>query len=79
MTTRTRQVVLATITGPLVSLSPVDNGSGLSPYDVRDLARRAGADPKSTTRTTFIRLGELADLEAYAELRGVVVVRRRPP
>ena len=73
--TRPRQVMLATIRGRVVSLSPVDNGA-MTVADVRALVALATGEGRNTARGSIVGLSRLADVEALAEHRGVVVVRR---
>lgn len=75
MTRPPRQVMLATIRGRVVSLSPVDNGA-MTVADVRALVTLATGEGRSNARGSIVGLSRLADVEALAEHRGVVVVRR---
>lgn len=73
-----RRVVIATIRGRTVALAAVLDASGFTNSDVRSLCVTAAIEPRTTAHATFIGLSELPDLEALCEVRGVVVVRRRP-
>jgi hypothetical protein len=70
-----RPVILASVRGRTVALRAVDNGSGFDLAAVRRLAIDAGLDPQGTTRSCYIGLSDLLDLEALAEFRNVVVQR----
>ena len=71
-----RRVIVATIVGRVVRLAPVENGSGMTPGMVAEIALGAGLTPTRTRGATLLGLSDLPDLEAYAEFLRIVVVRR---
>lgn len=74
--TSVRRVVLADLRGSHVVLLPVAR-TGLTTTDVRALVEAAVVPVKAATAAgVFIAADRLADVEAMAELRGVVVQRR---
>lgn len=73
-----RRVVIADVRGRTVHLKPAQNGSGMSPADVRALATAAALVPHTTPSSTFIGLSALPDFEAMCEVSDVVVQRTSP-
>ena len=71
-----RRVIVATITGRVVRLAPIPNGSDLTLGAVADLASTAGCTPHRTRGAALLPLSQLPDLEAWCEFRGISVVRR---
>jgi hypothetical protein len=72
-----RPVIVANIRGRVVHLRPIDNGSQFTTADVAALASAAALLPRVTNGAVSLGLSELADFEAMAESRRIVVQRTR--
>jgi hypothetical protein len=72
-----RPVIVANIRGRVVHLRPIDNGSQFTTADVAALASAAALLPRVTNGAVLLGLSELADFEAMAESRRIVVQRTR--
>lgn len=77
--TYVRPVIVTHTSGRSVRLSVAPNGSTWTSADVVALVAAAAIEPRVTPRAVWIRIGELPDVHAIAQARGVTVVRRKAP